>query len=370
MTESINTIVVGAGVIGLACARAIALTGREVIVLEQHESIGHETSSRNSEVIHAGIYYPNDSLKAKLCVTGKAALYDYCNKRSIPHRRLGKLIVAAHERDMDRLRSLAQQASANGVGDLVWLDAEALAAEEPAVVGHAALLSPSSGIVDSHALMQALQGDLESAGGLVATQSKLTAATMAGGQLSLAVDSGGTTTTIRARQVVNCAGLHATQVAQILHGSAHDIPQTWYARGAYFEYVGRSPFSRLIYPLPEPGGLGIHATLDMAGALRFGPNVEWVDKIDYAVDPALAATFAEAIAHWWPALERERLRPSYAGIRPKLAGPGAPAADFRMTRTRREQSVIVDTLGIESPGLTSCLAIGEYVCGLIADSSS
>jgi len=370
MTESINTIVVGAGVIGLACARAIALTGREVIVLEQHDSIGQETSSRNSEVIHAGIYYPSDSLKAKLCVKGKAALYDYCEKRSIPHRRLGKLIVAAHERDVRRLQALAKQASTNGVSDLVWLDAEALAAEEREVVGHAALLSPSSGIVDSHALMHALQGDLESAGGLLAAQSTLTDAAMAGRQLSLTVDSGGTTTTIRALNVVNCAGLHATQVAQILHGGAHDIPQTRYARGAYFEYVGRAPFSRLIYPLPEPGGLGIHATLDMAGALRFGPSVEWIDTIDYFVDPALAVTFAEAVAHWWPGIEGDRLRPAYAGIRPKLVGPGSPAADFRMTRTRREQSVIVDTLGIESPGLTSCLAIGEYVCELIADSSS
>jgi L-2-hydroxyglutarate oxidase LhgO len=367
MAESINTIVIGGGVIGLACARAIALQGREVIVLEQHETIGQETSSRNSEVIHAGIYYPTDSLKARLSVAGKSALYAYCSDRGIPHRRLGKLIVATHESDTERLRALETQARANGVSDLRWLDADGLAEAEPAVTGHGALLSPSSGIVDSHALMLALQGDLEAAGGLVALQSNLVGAAVADGLIELSVDSAGAESRIRAEQVVNCAGLHGTRVAQILHGGRRDIPQTRYARGAYFEYAGQAPFSRLIYPLPEPGGLGIHATVDIAGALRFGPAVEWIDTIDYSVDPGLAPLFAKAIAAWWPGLDATKLSPAYAGIRPKLVGPGAPAADFHIVRTARERTTLVDLLGIESPGLTSCLTIAEYVRELLGD---
>ncbi len=365
MRESINTVVIGAGVIGLACGRALAQAGREVIVVERNEGIGQETSSRNSEVIHAGIYYPTGSLKARLCVAGKQALYDYCQDRNVPHKRIGKLIVATRAEDQVRLEQLRERASANGVGDLQMLSADEIRALEPDVSASAGVLSPSTGIVDAHAFMLALHADLEAAGGHVALRSELKAAAAGRDYLDLDIDSGGEITQLRAANVINCAGLHASAVAEILRGNRSGIPGTRYARGVYFEYAGASPFSRLIYPMPEPGGLGVHATLDMSGALRFGPDVEWIDTLDYSVDPARGAGFADAIARWWPGLEPDRLKPGYAGIRPKLAEPGAEAADFSITAERSGGRAIVDLLGIESPGLTSALAIGAYVRDLL-----
>jgi len=365
MTESINTVVIGAGVVGLAAARALAMSGKEVVVLEQHEAIGQETSSRNSEVVHAGIYYPNGSLKARHCVSGKHDLYVYCESRSIPHRRIGKLIVAVDPSDTDRLRAIAAQAAANGVDDLRWLERSELTRLEPAVSGNAALLSPSSGIVDVHALMQALQADLEAAGGGVALRSRLLAVEATGSDVALSVDSHGETTRLLARNVVNSAGLHASAVARMLHGPDVEVPTTLLARGVYFDYAAPAPFARLVYPLPHAGGLGIHATLDLAGALRFGPDIEWISEIDYTVDPARAEAFAAAIATYWPDVDAAMLKPSYAGIRPKLAGPDEPPADFRITRTALGGATIVDLLGIESPGLTSTLAIAKHVSALL-----
>ncbi|MGD8325075.1 MAG: NAD(P)/FAD-dependent oxidoreductase [Gammaproteobacteria bacterium] len=365
MSDSINTVVVGAGVIGLACARALALHGREVLVIERNDGIGQETSSRNSEVIHGGLYYAPGSLKAKLCVAGKQALYEYCESKVIPHRHTGKLIVATRPEDAERLERIAERARQNGVVDLEWLDEQSIHSIEPAINAAAALLSPSTGIIDVHALMHALQADLEAAGGYVALQSRLTGATRTHAGLQLDIDSLGERTSLLAENVVNCAGLHASNVAEMLRGESADIPPTRYARGVYFEYAGPSPFQHLIYPMPEPGGLGVHATLDMAGALRFGPDVEWIRTIDYSVDPARGAAFASSIRHWWSAVDPERLRPAYAGIRPKLTGPDAPPADFRITRTEYGNGDVVDLLGIESPGLTSALTIADHVCALL-----
>lgn len=367
MSESINTVVAGAGVVGLACARALAESGREVVVIDPNEGIGKETSSRNSEVIHAGIYYAPNSLKARLCVTGKQALYEYCESKSVPHRRIGKLIVATRPDDQDRLRQISERARRNGVSDLRWLNAEQVHELEPAIDVVAALLSPSTGIIDAHALMLTLQADLEAAGGHVALQSRLTGAESTRGGVRLSIESDGETSSLIAANVINCAGLHASDVATVLQGKGADIPRTHYARGVYFEYSGHSPFRRLIYPVPEPGGLGVHATLDMSGALRFGPDVEWVEELDYSVDPGRAAAFAQAIAQWWPDVELRGLKPDYAGIRPKLSGPGEEPADFRITRTAIGAGNIVDLLGIESPGLTSALAIADYVCALLKD---
>ena len=366
MSESINTVVIGAGVIGLAVARALARSGREVIVLERNAAIGMETSSRNSEVIHAGIYYAHGSLKAQLCVSGKQQLYRYCEQQHIEHRRIGKLIVATREADLPALQSLAKRAAENGVGDLQWLDADAVKRMEPAVSGAAALFSPSTGIVDSHGLMQALQADLEAAGGSVALNAELVATDRAGEQTTLLIRSGEETMPLLARTIVNCAGLHATQVARMLHQESHAVPATRYARGCYFAHAGTAPFSHLVYPLPQPGGLGVHATLDLAGAVRFGPDVEWVDEIGYDVDAQRAETFAAAIREYWPAVDAAQLTPAYAGIRPKLAGPGEPAADFRIDHTQTSTQTVVDLFGIESPGLTSSLAIAEHVAALIS----
>lgn len=365
MTESINTVVIGAGVIGLACAKALAEDGREVLVIDRNAGIGEETSSRNSEVIHAGIYYAADSFKARFCVSGKHALYDYCESRGIPHKRIGKLIVAPRETDIERLKTLQQRAIRNGVDDLRWIESAEIKALEPELGAAAALLSPSTGIIDAHSFMLALQGDIEAGGGHVVLRSSLIEARQSGSAIELTIDSGGSSMRVNAHNVVNCAGLHASTVAKMLHGDSIAIPQTAFARGVYFAYTGKSPFSRLIYPLPEPGGLGIHATIDMAGSLRFGPDVEWVDELDYSVNPDRAELFATAIRSWWPALEGDRLKPAYAGIRPKIARPGEAPADFHFIRTPHSNSAIVDLLGIESPGLTSALAIAGHVSELL-----
>jgi L-2-hydroxyglutarate oxidase LhgO len=361
--ETLDALVVGAGVVGLAVARALALAGRDVVVLEQAEAIGTGTSSRNSEVIHAGLYYAPGSLKARLCVAGKHALYAYCRERGIAHRNCGKLIVATSAAQIAELERIRAQAAANGVTDLRMLDRGEAQRMEPALECVAALHSPSTGIVDSHGLMLALQGDAEAAGASVVLRSPFR-----GGRVrddgTVQVEVGGSDPlAVRARLLVNCAGLDATRVAGAIAGFPPSrVPRTWLAKGSYFTLAGRSPFARLVYPVPEPGGLGVHLTLDLAGEARFGPDVEWVDAIDYRVDPHRADRFYAAIRAYWPHLADRALQPAYSGIRPKIAGPGEPARDF-VIEGPREHGIpgIVQLFGIESPGLTAALAIADEV---------
>jgi L-2-hydroxyglutarate oxidase LhgO len=359
-------------VVGLAIGRELALGGREVIVLEKNAAIGEETSARNSEVIHAGIYYPPGSLKARLCVAGKQRLYAYCEDKGIAHRRCGKLIVAAHEAQRAKLESLRSTAERNGVPDLAWLDAREIAVLEPSVRAVAGLWSPSTGIVDSHALMLALRGDLERAGGSVALRARCTAGERAGELVRLSCDVDGEATEVRARVVVNAAGLHALDVARLLALPGPPLPQPRFAKGSYFACHGKSPFTHLVYPVPEDGGLGIHATLDLAGRARFGPNVEWLPAgtraadLDYAVDPRLAAAFYAAIKTYWPGIPPGSLEPAYAGVRPKVGGPGEPAADFQIRALAAPGSAsVVQLFGIESPGLTASLALAAHVAALL-----
>jgi L-2-hydroxyglutarate oxidase LhgO len=359
--ETVDALVVGAGVVGLAVARALALAGREVVVLEQADTIGTGTSSRNSEVIHAGLYYPPGSLKARLCVAGKHALYAYCRERGIAYRNCGKLIVATSAAQIAELERIRAHAVANGVTDLRVLDRAEAQRMEPALECVAALHSPSTGIVDSHGLMLALQGDAEAAGASVVLRSPFH-----GGRVrddgTVQVEVGGRDPLeVRTRLFLNCAGLDAPRVAASIAGfPASRVPRSWLAKGSYFTLAGRSPFSRLVYPVPEPGGLGVHLTLDLAGEVRFGPDVEWVTEIDYGVDPRRADSFYGAIRRYWPALPDGALLPAYAGIRPKIAGPGMPAADF-VIEGPREHGVpgVVNLFGIESPGLTAALAIAD-----------
>ena len=361
MSDTVDCVVIGAGVVGLSVGRALARAGREVVVLERNADIGEETSSRNSEVIHAGLYYPTGSLKAKLCVAGKALLYDYCEQRQIAHQRCGKLIVATDPGHRDRLDGIAKQAAVNGVTDLECIDQAELGRREPEVVGVGALWSPSTGIVDSHALMLALQGDLEAADGVVATQTEARGLRVTGTGIEVEIRSGDDESALVARTVINAAGLSAIDIARRCSGAdAGAIPAPFFAKGNYFIYSGKSPFRTLVYPLPQDGGLGIHATHDLSGKLRFGPDVEWIDRPDYTVDPERRAAFAESIRRYWPQLNEEDLVPGYAGVRPKLAGPGQHTADFRIDVATADASrQLVHLLGIESPGLTAALAIGE-----------
>lgn len=365
MRESVDCVVIGAGVVGLAVARALALQGREVLVLEAAEAIGTGTSSRNSEVIHAGIYYPEGSLKAQLCVRGKQLLYAYCEQRGLPFKRCGKLIVATSEAQRATLESIRLKALANGVDDLVLIDAEQARAMEPALQCVAALHSPSTGIVDSHALMLSLQGDLENAGGLVAFHARVLRAEVTPEGIVLHTADG---MELLARTVVNAAGLYAPGLARAFDGlPAEAVPTAYYAKGSYFTLSGRSPFSRLIYPVPEAAGLGVHLTLDMGGQAKFGPDVEWVDgPEDLVVDPQRGDAFYAAVRSYWPELRDGALAPGYAGIRPKISAPDAPSADFEL-QGPREHGVpgLVNLFGIESPGLTSCLALAESVSELV-----
>jgi L-2-hydroxyglutarate oxidase LhgO len=365
----VDAVVIGAGVVGLAAARSLALAGREVLVVEAADAIGTETSSRNSEVIHAGIYYPHGSLKARLCVAGKHALYAYCAERGITAKALGKLIVATDEEQIGTLEGLRQFAERNGVADLAWIDEAELARLEPAVRGVAALLSPSSGIVDSHALMLSFQGDLENRGGVIAFNSPVGGGEITDEGIRLLV-GGAESVELLARTVVNAAGLWAPALAERLEGfPKKHAPRAFFARGVYFSLTGmRPPFRKLIYPVPEPGGLGIHATIDLAGQVRFGPDVEWIERPGYEVDPARAARFYAAIRTYWPGLPDNALEPAYAGVRPKVSGPGEPAGDF-IIQGRREHGCpgLVNLFGIESPGLTASLAIGDYVAAMLQD---
>jgi L-2-hydroxyglutarate oxidase LhgO len=362
MADSIDCVVIGAGVVGLAVARALALEGREVVVLEAADAIGTETSSRNSEVIHAGIYYPAGSLKARFCVEGKHFLYAYCAERGIPHRRCGKMIVATRPGQDAYLDKLRAQALANGVDDLHLVDGAAARAIEPELACDAALLSPSTGIIDSHSLMLAYQGDAEAHGAMVAFLSPVLGGDVRNDGIDLRV-GGAEPTTLRARLVVNAAGLGAQAVAGSIAGiPAARVPPLHYAKGNYFSLAGRSPFSRLVYPVPEPGGLGVHISIDLAGQARFGPDVEWIEDIAYDVDPRRADGFYAEVRRYWPGLRDGALQPAYAGIRPKLGPAGTPAADF-VVEGPEDHGVpgLVNLFGIESPGLTASPAIAACV---------
>jgi L-2-hydroxyglutarate oxidase LhgO len=364
--DRVDCVVIGAGVIGLAVARRLAQAGREVIVLEAAEGIGTVTSSRNSEVIHAGIYYPAGSRMARMCVRGKRALYEYCRDHGVPHRNCGKLIVATTHNETVKLQSIKGHAEANGVDDLRTLSGEEARALEPALACEAALLSPSTGIVDSHAFMLALRGDAESAGAACAFHAPLLRGKATLGEFELDV-GGEAPITLACELLVNAAGLAATSVARSIDGMPIDlIPPAYLAKGNYFSCSARAPFSHLIYPVPEPGGLGVHLTLDMAGQARFGPDVEWVDEIDYAVDPARAEKFYPAIRRYWPTLPDGTLMPSYSGIRPKIVPPAVAVQDF-LIQGPKDHGVggLINLFGIESPGLTSSLAIADYVAGLV-----
>jgi L-2-hydroxyglutarate oxidase LhgO len=360
--DKVECVVVGAGVIGLAVARRLALAGREVVVLETAEGIGTVTSSRNSEVIHAGIYYKAGSLMARMCVSGKHALYRYCDDHGIPHRNCGKLIVATTPKETEKLQSIRAHAEANGVQDMQILSRDAARAMEPALNCDAALLSPSTGIIDSHAYMLALRGDAEAAGAAFAFHTPLLHAKAKAATIEL--EAGGEApTTLECRLLVNAAGLDAPAIARSIDGMPLAlIPPAYLAKGNYFSCSAHSPFSHLIYPVPEPGGLGVHLTLDMAGQARFGPDVEWVDHIDYAVDPARAARFYPAIRKYWPTLPDGALMPSYSGMRPKIVPPAVASQDF-LIQGPRDHGVdgLINLFGIESPGLTSSLAIADYV---------
>jgi L-2-hydroxyglutarate oxidase LhgO len=360
--ESVDCVVVGAGVVGLAVARALALAGREVIVVEAAEGIGTETSSRNSEVIHAGIYYPKDSLMARTCVAGRRLLYAYCAEHGVPHRNCGKLIVATNEGESGRLVEIKARAEANGVEGMRLLSATEAQALEPNLQCTAALLSPATGIVDSHSYMLALQGDAESQGAMIAFHSPLARGRATGDGIELEI-GGCEPMKLRCRLMVNSAGLHAPTLARQIAGMPCErIPTAYYAKGNYFTLTGRSPFSRLIYPVPVPGGLGVHITVDLGGQAKFGPDVEWISSIDYTVDPHRADKFYAAVRRYWPGLKDGALQPGYAGIRPKIVPAGAPAQDF-VIQGPNEHGVpgLINLFGIESPGLTASLALAEEV---------
>lgn len=358
----IDAIVVGAGVVGLACARELALSGQSVLVLEADSAIGTGTSSRNSEVIHAGLYYPFGSLKAKLCVEGRNKLYDYCEQYGVLHRRCGKLVVATIADEIPRLEDLQQKGQTNGCTDLQFISGDEARRLEPALSCVAALLSPSTGIIDSHGYMLALRGDLEEAGGAIAFRAPMISARHV--EDGFIVSAGGSDPLdISCSLLVNAGGLHASEVAASIEPLAQaQVPQTRYAKGNYFMLAGRAPFSHLVYPAPHAHGLGVHLTMDLGGQVRFGPDVEWVEEIAYAVDPGRVAGFDEAIRRYWPGMPQDALIPGYSGIRPKICGPDDPAADFRIDGPEvHGLAGLVNLFGIESPGLTSSLAIAREV---------
>jgi L-2-hydroxyglutarate oxidase LhgO len=364
--DELDCVVIGAGVVGLAVARALALQGRDVVVLEKAKLIGSETSSHNSEVIHAGIYYAADSLKAQFCVEGRKRLYPFMEERGLEFKKCGKLIVATGDAQEDELKNIAARAARNGVDDLRFIETIELRELEPALNAQAALLSPSTGILDSHGYMLALQGDLEDKGGNIAFMSEVKAmeATPDGIILHIASD---VEMSVLAKTVINSCGYFAPPLAAKTKGLAKKHqPTGYYAKGNYFSLAGKAPFSRLIYPVPEKAGLGVHLTLDLGGQARFGPDVEWVESPDYVVDPARGEVFYAAIRDYWPDLPDNALHPDYAGIRPKLQAPGEAACDFRIDGPLDHGVAgLVNLLGIESPGLTSSLAIADHVAALL-----
>jgi len=369
--DEIDVAVIGAGVIGLAVARALAMAGREVVILEAENAFGTATSARNSEVIHAGLYYPPGSLRATLCVRGKALLYDFCATHGVAHQRIGKLIVATEAAELPLLDRLAAQAAACGVHDLQRLSADEARALEPEIRCVGALLSPSTGIVDSHGLMLALLGEAEAHGAMLALCSPVTGGAITGNGFELEV-GGEQPSRLRARTLVNAAGLGAPALARSLQGFAADrVPRDHLAKGCYFTLPGKAPCRHLVYPAPGASGhLGVHLTLDLGGQARFGPSFTWVDAIDYRVDPGEADHFYAAVRRYWPGLADGALQPGYAGIRPKISAPGEPAADFRIDGPAQHGVPgLVQLFGIESPGLTSSLAIAEQVLQRLAQAA-
>jgi len=365
MSEHVDAIVIGAGVVGLAVARALSNCGKEVIIVEADKAIGMGTSSRNSEVIHAGIYYTKDSLKARLCVSGKEMLYDFCDSHGVPYQRLGKLIVATNPDQIAPLKAIQEKAAANGVTDLVWLDKAEVAKKEPNLKAEAALLSPSTGIIDTHAFMLALQGDAENKGAMLALNSPVLSGEINDAGITLEV-GGEAPISLTADIVVNSAGLSAIKLARLIKGFNPDlIPNDHYCKGNYFSLGAKAPFSHLIYPVPEKAGLGVHLTLDMGGQARFGPDVEWLengDDINYEVDPVRGDKFYNAIRAYWPDLKEGDLHADYSGVRPKIQSPEEDAKDF-LIQGPEDHGILgfINLFGIESPGLTSSLAIAKEV---------
>lgn len=369
--EQVDCVVVGAGVVGLAVAREMALQGRETILLEREDSFGTISSARNSEVIHAGIYYPKDSLKAKLCVEGNRLLYEYCRSHQVSTQAYGKLIVAANASQLDDLQAILYKAQNNQVPDIKMISGEQAKALEPQLQCEAAVLSASTGVVDSHGLMLSLLGGFEDAGGMIAYQSPLLSAKPIGngaeGGFELTI-GGADGMTIQTKLLINCAGLSAPALAQKIEGLSKDlIPKAYFAKGNYFSLSGKSPFSHLIYPIPEPGGLGVHLTLDMGGQAKFGPDVEWLDieeesQINYTVDPQRGEGFYAAVRQYWPGLKDGALQADYSGVRAKIVPPNAPAGDFYFEGPQQHQlQGLFNLYGFESPGLTSCLAIAQHL---------
>lgn len=362
MTAEVECVVIGAGVVGLAIARTLAQKGHEVLLLEAESAFGTQTSSRNSEVIHAGIYYPANSLKAISCVQGKAMLYDYCRQRGVNQRRVGKLIVATSDEQLAVLESYKDQGMANGVDDLMLLSKAELHQKEPEVRGLAALWSPSTGIIDSHGLMLSLLGDFENAGGTLATRSPVSRyrSLAQGFEVEVVVDE--KPMRVRSRWLVNSAGHGALTLA-----AASGVPypaKNYYQAGHYFSYSGKPPFNHLVYPVAEAGTLGVHSTLDLGGQMKFGPDVDWRDHLDYSFGSIEVRQkyFEERVRKYYPGLESKRLQPGYVGIRPRITGPGEANVDFVIAGSETHQiKGLVQLIGIESPGLTACLAIAEQV---------
>ena len=368
MTADIQTIVIGAGVVGLACARSLAKSGREVLIIEQHDAIGTETSARNSEVIHAGIYYPKGSLKAELCVTGREMLYRYCQENGIEHKRTGKLIVTTAEEQIEAPNGIKAKAFENGVTDLTWLSKNEALEREPALHCVGALHSPSTGIVDSHQLMVTLLGEAENNGATLALNTKVTSVNRENGLFTVNTqDADGEEMSLTCNELIVAGGLHSQTLGRNFTGlPANTVPPQHYARGCYFTLSGKAPFSTLIYPAPEQAGLGIHLTLDMGGQARFGPDVTWVDEPNYDVPEERRAAFAQAIRKYYPDLNEDALQTGYAGVRPKIQSPDEPARDFMIAdENLHGLNGLVMLYGIESPGLTASLAIGEKVTDLI-----
>lgn len=360
----VEAIVIGAGVVGLAVARRLAQAGLEVLALEAEKSVGSQTSARNSEVIHAGLYYPEGSLKARTCVEGREKLYAYCRAKNVEARKIGKLVVATDDAQLPRLDEIFRQGRGNGVDDLVWLDAKAAATIEPEVRCRAAFFSPSTGIVDSFALMLALQADAENSGAQFALRSRVTRASRTSGGFSVQVGD----EALECRLLVNCAGHGAHTFARNMPDYPQNlVPPRFLAKGNYCSVSGRSPFSHLVYPLPEPGGVGVHVTLDLAGNMRLGPDVHWIDEMDLRPTPGIEPAFRASVAKFWPGVERRDIAASTCGVRPKISGPGEAPADFRIDGPEwHGVPGLVHCFGLELPGLTASLALAELIAAKIA----